>query len=270
MSTRYCLILLVALALWLGGRGISAADAPPASPATAATTRSAKTHPIPETMEQALAWLSSVQWSQRDAATTYLLRLPATARTDIESALRKASDAEAAARLRRIAVHLLLKGDTPLNGPAAVLGIALSLEPIRLGPHADDTRMSVTVVELQPGFPAAETLQPGDRLIAIDSVPFTDDTTLESFRRQINTMTAGRVLHLTIVRGLEQMNVEVKLAGIPEEGMSAIAEYVLQRNKKAADYLARLASSDGIADYTRPIVIPDSSPLEVDPGFQRW
>ncbi len=174
----------------------------------------------------------------------FLLRQPATARADIESALCKATDPEAVTRLCRVAVHLYLKAETPLQGPAAILGIGLAMEPVRLGPRGDDFRMAVAVMALQPGFPAAEVLQPGDCLIALDSVPFTDDTTIDWFRQQINTMPAGRVLHLTILRGQQQLNVEVQLAGVPEEGVSAIAEYIHARNLKAAAYLDRLMGID--------------------------
>jgi hypothetical protein len=135
--------------------------------------------------------LSSPQFTTREEATYALLRLPTNRRPDIETALARTTDAEAIARLTRVALHLFLKGQTPLVGTAALLGIAPNIEPVRLGKNNGDLRMCVAVGETQLGFPAAEQLRCGDRIMAINGRNFALDLTFEEFRQTINAQTPG-------------------------------------------------------------------------------
>ena len=215
--------------------------------------------------EAAIAQLAARQFARRDAAEHYLIQQAATELPAIERALDESRDAEVIVRLARIAEHLFLKARTPFEGHASLLGISLGLVQVRTGTDADSRRRAILVNELQPGFPAAEVLRPGDRIIALNHEPFPPDMNIEEFRRTVNTAAPGTVLKLTVLRGRKQLDVGVRLAGVPEEGALAISEFVQQRRIAAALYLqqlwARHVTGLVIRSAAQPAVEPVYGPL---------
>lgn len=205
-----------------------------------ATSQPESTTPLAKLIEA----LSSPQFTTREEATYTLLRLPTNQRPDVEAALARTTDAEAVARLTRVALHLFLKAQTSMEGTAALLGIAPNIEPVRLGKNNGDLRMSVAVGETQLGFPAAEQLRCGDRILAINGRNFTLDLTFEEFRQRINTQTPGTTLTFTVLRGGRQIVVPVRLVGLTEEQVSDITQYVHRRNEAAQAYLAALRTGE--------------------------
>lgn len=194
------------------------------------------------TIDDLIARLKNPDYATREKASAEMLRLPTTALSRVEQALSLETDPEAASRLHAIAEHLFLKRETSLQGPVGLIGIMLNLEPVRLNPkHPDDLTMSIAVNKVQPGFPAAEVLQPGDRLVKINGQPFPLTTTVEGFRAMITGNRAGTVIPFTIIRGGRYMNVGVQLAGVPAGGN--IENFVDQRTQHLADYRAAMQDS---------------------------
>jgi len=188
---------------------------------------------------EAYAALVSTDWGRRDAAQRFLMTMPAEERENVEKALFKTNDPEAEARLTAVAVHLYLKGETSLVGESGLLGITLSQETLA---QESDGRIlaAIAITDLQPGFPAAEVLQAGDRIIALNDIPFSTDTTIASFRETVMRVKAGTSIKLTIKRGAEVRDVMVKLAAAPEGGTAALMEFIQQRTEKIEAYRARL------------------------------
>jgi len=194
----------------------------------------------PRSLDEAVAWLGSDQWSVRDAAQHWLLRQPAVVRSDIEQRIDETSDPEVTARLEDVALHLYLKSLTPLHGKASMLGISLGLEPVRLGARGEDVRMGVAVLGLQPGFPAAEVLQVGDRVVGMEGQAFDLEMSIENFRARINSLSPGETVELIVVRGKEELKMPVMLAGVPEGGSAAMSNYMAIRQRQAEDYTLQI------------------------------
>lgn len=216
--------------------------------------------PEPESSAQAIEQLGATEWAVRDAAQTYLLGQPAQQRSDIEQKLLRTEDPEVALRLQQIAIHLFLKAQTRFEGQASLLGISLYPEPIRMGARGDDVRMAITVMELQPGFPAAEILRAGDRIVGVNNRPFGIEMTVERFRQHVNTSQPGQQMNLLILRGKDEKRVNVTLAGVPEQGIASLSDYMQNRNLRARLYTQELVRRQG--EKLAGVVIPDA----VNPG----
>src|SRR6185436_16467284 len=93
----------------------------------------------------------------------------------------KETDSEAIARLTEVACHLYLKPRTPLKGKISLLGLQFDTALMRLDPRTDEIAMTVCVKELKPGFPAAQALEVGDRLIAINGKKFPEEMASTDF-----------------------------------------------------------------------------------------
>lgn len=210
---------------------VTATENPPPDRSPAAT---------PRTLDEAVEALAATDWATRDAAEHWLLRQPAVIRSDIEQKLDETTDPEVASRLEDVALHLYLKSLTPLHGKASMLGISLGLEPVRLGAKGEDVRMAVAVMALQPGFPAAEVLRVGDRVVGMAGQPFGLDMTVENFRSRINALAPGDTIELTVRRGKDELKLPVTLAGVPDEGVAAMSNYMDHRLHQAALYTALL------------------------------
>src|SRR4051812_31644122 len=126
-----------------------------------------------------LADLRSDDYAKRERATHDLLLLPPQRLEEIRQLLDREQDPEVLARLQQVAVHLFLKARTPLTeGEGALLGVRsddLSFEQMRVDPGQPNLQMTIAINEIEPGFPAAQVLFPGDRLIAIDGERFEVD-----------------------------------------------------------------------------------------------
>jgi len=203
------------------------------------------------TVPAALAALGAAKYAQRDRAEHFLLQQPPDQLAAVEKALVATRDSEVLSRLTRVAMHLFLKARTRFAGPASLLGIGLSLDTVRLGPRDEDLRMAVVVTETQPGFPSAEVLRVGDRVIALNGEPFPLDMTFDSFRRHVNTTPPGTIIQLTVLRGRQPLQLSLRLAGVPEEGIIAVGEYVQQRAVAARAYVQQLRAAAAL-----PVTIP--------------
>jgi hypothetical protein len=217
----------------------------------------------PATLESLVEMLKSAKYQEREEATQTLMRWPVQRRSEIEQALSKETDLEAITRLTRVAVHMMLKGHTSLDGPVSLLGITLTVEGWREGGDKDkdkdkdagELRAAVVVTGVQPGFPAAEVLQAGDRIVAVDGKPFDAGFTFEDFRGLVGRQHAGTIMQMTVVRSGKAMRVGVRLAGLSEAEMMSVTEFVGQRLRQSAEYVKSLKTGLSVA----PAVIKDDS-----------
>jgi hypothetical protein len=225
---------------------------------------------LPGSIDSLVADLHDAQFDVRTDAMDKLLHLGPERLSDVRDALAREKDPEAAARLTAVAAHLFLKNFTVLDGNSSLLGIKLGLELIRVAPvsghpqNSDgaeaDLRMSVVVAELQPGYPAAQDLHIGDRLIAIDGERFPIDMTIDDFKKAVTTRRPGSLVNFTIIREGRQLQVPVQLAGLPPAGLGAIEMVIDQRNQALDTFLAGLKSQ---AD-SPPQVLEDRSTARAD------
>jgi hypothetical protein len=202
--------------------------------------------------------LKSAKFAEREEATQALMRWPVERRSDIEDVLARETDMEVITRLTRVAVHLMLKSRTSLSGPVSLLGITLSVEvlPLTGKERAEDLRSAVVVTGVQPGFPAAEVLQPGDRIVAADGKSFEAGFTFEDFRGLVGRKRAGTVLQVTVMRSGKEMRTGVRLAGLSEQEMLSVNEFVNQRLRDSAAYVKSLKTGVEV----KAAVIKDNNP----------
>jgi predicted metalloprotease with PDZ domain len=174
----------------------------------------------------------------------------------VESALRQAQDPETVARLKRVGLHLHLKAETGFQGPLALLGIAFSLEPVQIGVHGEPM-MSAEVVYTEPGFPAAEALRSGDRLVGMGGKAFGITMSEDNFRARISGSEAGSVVKFMVIRNGRLMQLAVRLAAVPA-GVMDLQSYVDSRHASAAAYASAEERSvrPGVEE---PLVLPDGS-----------
>jgi hypothetical protein len=218
--------------------------------------------PGPRDLRPLIGNLHSLQYAAREEAYQVLLHLPSDRLSDIREALAHESDAEAAARLTRIAMHLFLKGQTPLQGRSSLLGIKFHPEIVRLDPKKpDDFRLTITIAELQLGYPAAQDLRVGDRLIAIDGKLFPLEMAEDDFRSAIINRRPGSIVRFTVVRQGQQLEIPVELAGLPDEGIEVAIE---RRNAS----LEAFAQSLQTAVASKPLILPDPSGFVPDNGLR--
>jgi len=211
-------------------------------------------------LEKLTAALRSDDYGNREAATRELLLLKPERLDDIRHAFERETDPEAAARLQTVAVHLYLKARTLLSGNATLVGVrrdSLSFELMRLDPQRNEVQLTVAILEVEAGFPAAQVLFPGDRVLAIDGERFQvasgavdPDTTqfeldsicFEEFRSKVAKHRPGDLLKFTIMRAGKVQDVTVQTAGLAESGPLQ-EEAILQRNEAARRFVAGLRSS---------------------------
>ena len=146
------------------------------------------------------------------------------------------TDPEAASRLERVAVHLLMKAHTPLGGDIGVLGISLQMEAVQLDPKRPTVQMTVLVMKTQPGFPAAEELEPCDRILGINGERFTLQTSADDFRRKINDTPPGTVMQISVLREGKILEVSVRVAGLRTED-APLLKSIVDQTSDAADHV---------------------------------
>lgn len=191
-------------------------------------------------MGELIKELDSADYATRESATDALMHCSADQRPAIEAALMKTTSREAIARLEKVAVHLYMKERTSLDGKVGLMGVSMSAELIQLDPKSQNFQNCIVVWKTQPGFPAAEELKPGDRLIALNGERFPADMSREEFRKAINVAGGGAVLTFTLVRDGKTMDARVKLAGLREEDVPFIMQIVETRDRIAEEYRASL------------------------------
>jgi hypothetical protein len=207
--------------------------------------------------------LRSPNFPDRQTATRTLLRLPPSRLPEIVATLAAESDSEAIARLTQVAAHLYLKPRTSLRmqntflgfyfrqpNPLAstcMLGMKFKTEVARLRPSDREPTVSVVVAELQPGFPAMQTLLNGDRILALDGKPFPPDLP-DDDRSYFPTLVTGlwprQSVPLTLLRDGQTLTLTVQLAGMPGTGTLSLAAQVDRRSTELATFLASLKTAE--------------------------
>jgi PDZ domain len=221
----------------------AAADLPPAT--------TGPSDPVATLIRQ----LHALRYAARESATFDLLRLPPDHRAAIENALAHETDPEAATRLERVAVHLLMKAHTSLGGDIGVLGISLQMEGVQLDPKRPTVQMTVLVMKTQPGFPAAEELEPCDRILGINGERFTLQTSADDFRRKINDTPPGTVAQISVLREGKILELPVRVAGLRTEDAPLLKSIVDQRDALITSYTESLVNGS----KSKPLVIRDES-----------
>jgi PDZ domain len=182
--------------------------------------------------------LRAADFATRERGTVGLMGLSAGRLSEVQEALAKESDPEVIARLERAAVHLFMKARTGLQGDVGVLGITLQPGLVQLDAKSPAVAMSIMVVKAQPGFPAAEVLEPFDQVIAVNGERFFQADASEAFRGKVNATAPGEVVRMTIVRDGKVMEVGVKVAGLAERDVPLFKDIVAKREEIAREFLA--------------------------------
>lgn len=215
--------------------------------------------PGPKTVADALQQVSSSDYAAREAATEFLLRQPAHVVSDVQEQLKKEAQPETIARLTRVALHLYLKKSTPLaGGRACALGIALDLGTAKVGA---DERAAIVVLQTQPGFPSAELLRVGDRIIAIDDRELPFGYRLENFVAQINSQPAGTTVTFQVLRGRRKLEIKVPLVSIEEPGQAELYAFIRKREEKSLEFIRQLETA-----AAGPVRFPGAEPAPPRPG----
>ena len=210
-----------------------------------------------------IAAVRSPTFGEREAGTRALLRLPPRRLDEIVRALAVESDSEAIARLTQAAGHLYLKSRTSLRmqdsflgawfkrpNPLAttcMLGTKFKLELIKLRPADAEPTMTVVLTELQPGFPAAQTLINGDRIVTFDGKGLPGDWPVDDrvqFQKIVLGLWPRQFVPVTILRDGKFLEVQVQLAGMPGNDTLALVEQVDLRAAELARFLAGLKTGE--------------------------
>ena len=195
-------------------------------------------------LDKFLAALRSDEYDKREEATRALLLLKPERLDDVREALAQETDPEAASRLQQVAVHLYLKARTPVEGAEPLIGVrqgGVSFELMQLDPRREDVQMTIAILEIERGFPAAQVLFPGDRIVAIDGERFeiteamanfdSDVVYFSEFRAKVVKHKAGSLLKFTVMRGGKMLDVEVQTASLARPGVPL--ETAMERRSEA-------------------------------------
>jgi hypothetical protein len=206
-----------------------------------------------------VAGLRAKGFTERANAQEALLRLPPGRLADVVETLAHETDAEAMERLTQVAAHLYLKPRTLLHTKVnllgvwftepsvSMLGIKFKMDTVKLKPEDTATVMTATVTEVQPGFPAMQTLRNGDRIVAVAGLGFPPDLLPEDsthFRGRIAQLWPGGVVAMTILRDGKLMGLDVQITGLPLDGPSTPTEMVAQREAALRAFLKTLKTGD--------------------------
>jgi hypothetical protein len=133
-----------------------------------------------------------------------------------------------------------MKGLTLIGGKTGFLGIAFNVEFEQHGTRPDQMRPVITVMEMLPGFPSAEYLKIGDRIVGIEGTEFPADFTTDDFRQFVASKKPGTKLTLMLIRGKEQINVSMRLAGLKDVDDMSLSRFKEERLNEAELYLTGL------------------------------
>jgi hypothetical protein len=226
-------VALVALGGGCGGRGASGAEA--------------TTAPADQSVTQLIQDVQSADYNTREAATQALMRISPDHRPEIEAGLARTSNEEAITRLEKVAVHLFMKPQISLAGDVGFLGVHMTGEAMQLDSKSPTVQSCIVVWKAQPGFPSAEVLEPGDRIIGINGDRFPPDMSPDVFKERIQKAGGGSVVEFSLIRNGKLIDVKVQLAGLRSEDTNpaAIAQIVDARDRAAAEYRASLKTGRG-------------------------
>jgi hypothetical protein len=173
--------------------------------------------------------LEAASYQTRQAASEALMRLPPERLQEVVETIKTEKDEEALARLTDVAAHLFLKPRTYLKSRTSLLGVwyahhdpsllGVKFEPgkVRL-PEADEAdTMTVLVTEIEPGFPAMQTLHAGDRIVAINGEGFPIDMQDDGFRARVTALWPGAEAAMVVLREGKLVEVKVQTTCVPLE-----------------------------------------------------
>ena len=233
------------------------ADAPADLPIV--NTGFANDQDIPGPINPLVKALESSVFAERQDANLALLRLPPDRLRDVVNALAHESDAEAIERLTQVAAHLYLKPRTWLRTRASLLGVwfqepsltmlgvKFKMDPIKLKPEDTTPTMTVVVTEIQPGFPALQTLRNGDRIVAVGGIGFPLDIPPDDsdyFRTRVAALWPGGVTLMTVLRDGQLLGLEVQTTGLPLNGPATPTAMVNRRTAALNAFLETLQTGD--------------------------
>lgn len=174
-----------------------------------------------EDVATAIIQLADTSSEIRYQAEKNLLRQGPKALPLVSEALVKSRDFEQTIRLRKIATHLFIRPLNTMEGHG-LLGITLQETQVCINPKTGEMRSGVVIVEspqaaftggIVPGFPAAECVELGDRILGLDGEELPDEQTLVYFRQQVAAHTPGQMVRLQLIRGMKELTVEVPVMG---------------------------------------------------------
>jgi S1-C subfamily serine protease len=190
----------------------------------------------------AIAQLADTSSEIRYQAEKKLLRQGPKALPLVTEALVKSRDFEQTIRLRKIATHLFIRPLNTLEGHG-LLGVTLQGTQVCINPKTGEMRPGVVIVDspqaaftggIVPGFPAAECVELGDRILGLDGEDLPEEQTLAYFRQQVAAHTPGQMVRLHLVRGTKELTVEVPVMGsesVESPQIGKRAEWLDQFNK---------------------------------------
>ena len=219
--------------------------------------------------------LRSPEYFERQRATMALMRLPPKRLTDVERALEQESDSEAIARLSEVAEHLYLKPRTAIHQPSLLgiwfkqpmiplLGVRFKLEPVRLRSTDENLTMSVLVMEVQAGFPAAQELETGDRIVGIGGKRFPITMDDNAFPAMVKQYDPGSLVNLQLMRDGKVEDVTIQMAGLEVADAIGMTAIIDQRNAAAAEFVKTLRTGE----TPKPLIMKDTADAGMPRGLR--
>jgi hypothetical protein len=220
--------------------------------------------------------LRSAVYGEREDASRALLRLPPRRLDEIVEALSHETDAESIERLKQVAAHLYLKPRTLLKTRASLFGVwhqqpnlslvgmKFRMDPVKLAPSDAAPTMTALVTEIQPGFPAFQTLRNGDRIVAMGGVGFPPDIPLEDgsyFRSRVAELWPGSVIQMSVLREGRVLDLGVQVSGLPLDGATSPDVMVQMRAAALTNFLDSLKTGDKTQASAALPPSPEARPL---------
>jgi hypothetical protein len=194
-----------------------------------------------------IAGVKSTRFEERENSQDRLMHLPASQLSELAQALMSETDPEGILRLTTVVSHLYLKARTPVGpqsgGEPAVSLLGIRFRPVIFRPDAkkpEDVRMCIEVDQLQPGYPAAQELKEGDRIMEVDGKPFPLSTQDEEFKNIVRSHRPGSTMRCVVMRQGERVAVDVQLAALPAGTGDNITQAITQRDEALRNYLKSL------------------------------
>lgn len=210
--------------------------------------------------------LGSGRYADRAGAEALLMQQDPRVLSEVEEQLSREKRPEVRVRLMRVAVHLYLKSQTHFDGNSSLLGISLVPEVVtsHVSAGSDDAhregndgetaqainksaQLMIAVDMVKPGFPVAEVLRVGDRIVAVDGQRFALEAGVAELQTAVRKHLPGGRVRLTLFRDGRETEVLVLVAGVPAASNDPV-NYVAERMTQETVYRAsvRLPERQGV------------------------